>query len=378
VDLVIFWFLIALLLPAVQAAREAARRMQCSNHLKQLGLAVHTFHAGRDALPPAVIYSEHKSLFALLWPYMEQTALADFTDSDDPRWMSRRGGVGRYNRVDGQWFGNDDMLTSAERTQLSSIPFMKCPSRRAGAAMFMVPSGRAWINEDEECRGPRGDYVFPVTKRLPWDPDGSGEGDRPFSGWQHFSGNESDSRFSQSAFRGPFRRAAVTFGGDRSINNWWDSWALQSWNPGETMSLWQDGASNQIAFGEKFIPDWGVGMDENTGFGWDTTFLSTYFRFEWSAMGISRFVDPMDPLAVHIAQSPKIIIPERGWWYGWWTTYPSPGWANPRWPAFGSHHPGICQFALGDGAVRSVSVSALPRIIAALSEVNSGQSVTLP
>ncbi len=51
----IIGLLVAMLLPAVQAARESARRSQCTNNLKQIGLALHNYHDGRRCFPPGYV-----------------------------------------------------------------------------------------------------------------------------------------------------------------------------------------------------------------------------------------------------------------------------------------------------------------------------------
>jgi len=77
--------LVSLLLPAVQAAREAGRRMSCANNLKQMGLGVHGFHDSYRGLPPQATYTigstfSGYSVHARILPYVEQNNLHSAID----------------------------------------------------------------------------------------------------------------------------------------------------------------------------------------------------------------------------------------------------------------------------------------------------------
>lgn len=82
VVIAIIGVLVALLLPAVQQAREAARRMQCGNHLKQLTLALHNYESTYRTLPPSriTVGNSRHGWSAMTLPFIEQNAIYDIYD----------------------------------------------------------------------------------------------------------------------------------------------------------------------------------------------------------------------------------------------------------------------------------------------------------
>lgn len=77
--------LVGLLLPAVQAARESARRSQCANNLKQIGIAIHSFHDAKQTLPssvrPLLSSTVRAGVFVRLLPFIEQNKLWEAYDT---------------------------------------------------------------------------------------------------------------------------------------------------------------------------------------------------------------------------------------------------------------------------------------------------------
>src|SRR3954453_5891753 len=101
VVIAIIGVLVALLLPAVQVAREAARRTQCTNHLRQLGLAAHNFHDVNGTFPKQTSPNAQTgvSWLCLVLPYLEQKAIADLVQPGQPSYQAGQNAnrvLGRY------------------------------------------------------------------------------------------------------------------------------------------------------------------------------------------------------------------------------------------------------------------------------------------
>jgi prepilin-type N-terminal cleavage/methylation domain-containing protein/prepilin-type processing-associated H-X9-DG protein len=82
VVIAIIGILVALLLPAIQAAREAARRTQCVNNLKQIGLGVQNYAGARRYLPPMRIADHQQTWLVLILPHLEDQQVADLWDKN--------------------------------------------------------------------------------------------------------------------------------------------------------------------------------------------------------------------------------------------------------------------------------------------------------
>lgn len=146
VVIAIIGILVALLLPAVQAARGAARNAQCSNHLKQLGLAYHNHENTHKVLPPAYISDPTKPTGwgVFLLSFMEQVALDDQYHRDAPFFYSNPA------------YGIDNQ--SVANTAISILSCPSAPEREPYTYTFNYPgyppiSWQAWASDYSPIAG---------------------------------------------------------------------------------------------------------------------------------------------------------------------------------------------------------------------------------
>jgi prepilin-type N-terminal cleavage/methylation domain-containing protein/prepilin-type processing-associated H-X9-DG protein len=179
VVIAIIGVLVALLLPAVQTARESARRMQCQNNLKQIGMALHNYEQAHKRFPPGAVQNQADKQFAagataantvnnteswawgaFLLPYIEQGALYE------------QAGIGRGNPL-------ENVLPLAS----TSIPSYRCPSDgrapkvRTGTGFSVRFAAWGLSNFKGNC-GPRGCGIS-GSDGIFWRSNAPGEGGTP-------------------------------------------------------------------------------------------------------------------------------------------------------------------------------------------------------
>jgi prepilin-type N-terminal cleavage/methylation domain-containing protein/prepilin-type processing-associated H-X9-DG protein len=214
VVIAIIGLLVGLLLPAVQSARESARRMSCSNNLKQIGLAVHTYHASQSCLPPARITYTYLGWPVFLLPFMEQAPLHAQFD------------LGRPAR---------DQPAQAMQTAVAQYV---CPSRRS-AGMQSVQ----FVPEASGRNGACGDYATVDGWSLP--------------AWRNVS----------PAGKPLAEGMIVTAGGSPVAGGQLRMHPLATWHSATRFEHVRDGLSLTLMIGEKHVRQANLGNEPDFGDG---------------------------------------------------------------------------------------------------------------
>ncbi len=321
VVIAIIGILIALLLPAVQAAREAGRRATCINNMRQIGLALHNYENSRGCFPPAGIgygdcytcnttYVGDSRIFNLsgmlfLLPYLEQQSLYDQFNLKEAVATTSSSAV--QKNTNGTVVGNP--LTNGNAALCGTVvnAFL-CPSD--GSA---DPKGRLTGTN----YGPGGSYVGAatnydfITSYLDWN---------YCNYWKTLTGNRR--MFGENSAT---RVANVT-----------------------------DGLSNTLAVGET------------------TRYHVNGNSFAWAYRAwVMAGIDP----------TRGINHWHEPWVDATWQCPPyNPAFGRLRswWCAAGSMHPGGCNFVMGDGSVRFIGEATNPTTLSYLTIMDDSQPVSVP
>jgi prepilin-type N-terminal cleavage/methylation domain-containing protein/prepilin-type processing-associated H-X9-DG protein len=183
--------LIGLLLPAVQAAREAARRSQCTNNLKQLGIAMHNYHDQNKVFPPGNLRLGHSGSVGLLsaqqamLPQLEQAAVFNTINTNLP--------MDQYVAAGSSPYGNSNCATPGSGTAVAEnrtarevlLSVMICPSdvntQKLDTAASGPGGGMLWSPGSYKLMGGANNFKYwsPGYSIFTWDDVGGNN----YQGW---------------------------------------------------------------------------------------------------------------------------------------------------------------------------------------------------
>jgi prepilin-type N-terminal cleavage/methylation domain-containing protein/prepilin-type processing-associated H-X9-DG protein len=341
VVIAIIGILVALLLPAVQAAREAARRSQCLSNLRQLGVAAHNYHDTYKSFPLGMemhdsLMMTRATFFIRLLPYIEEEDLYDRWTYPDPNWSG-----GRPERA-----FDDPNVTADPSTSRAAriIPVYLCPSDRFATNPFLLNSTPAAFGSSSSNGGVYGYYsgtsyagnygegsYYVQNSMFPIRPDGIFflTGDSP----QLAAGGTTGSGLS------------TLVENHRDLSPVSISWI-------------GDGTSSTLMIGEKFHEDpvfdgWG---SNNSGFKMHQ--VSTWAWAGGLKGAATIFCSSAVPMDVDVS---------------YWSITPSLLAQDSRFNSWGSGHPGGVNFVFCDGSARFVSDSISQETLSRLSTRDGGE-----
>ncbi|MBN2293651.1 MAG: DUF1559 domain-containing protein [Pirellulales bacterium] len=323
VVIAIIGILIALLLPAVQAAREAARRMQCTNNLKQIGLALHNFHDGRGGIPPTNLTPYgHATWMVLILPYLEQQTVQDAFDMERSVYVAPN---------------YPDVI----KTQISTY---YCPTRRSPPQLSVYDNKRS--NSNVESIGALSDYAINVGDyRGTWYRPENAHGIARPPQW----GNPKEDGVYYDAAGNVIAPSADGF--------------FRNWKCVRRFNDVTDGLSHTLMVGEKHVPTNLLGNANDPGNKYkrqDGTFYSSD-----GYMHICRLAGITNSVYwFPLAASPNDPLVPFG----------SPNYSYDG--IFGSWHPGgVCGFVMTDGSVQSFTPTIDIYVLDHLANIHDGQVI---
>jgi len=311
VVIAIIGVLVALLLPAVQAARESARRMNCMNNLKQHGIALHNFHDANGTFPPGGITNgaccatqSGPTWTIFILPYVEQQALYDRYDQTQANEHAnnafvRTAFVKTYSCPDDMLI-KKTMVPASGPGQTANLQYMTGSYR----AMAGVTDGLGWF--DAECG-----RIYPIAQR----------------GVLHSS--------SDPKYPTPFPNgySPPPYSKERIANI-------------------TDGTSNTLMVGEYYT---GPKSTPNR---------TTFWAYTYTSFNQSEVVLPPQSRML-FADYDKCVN----------SCPSCVGTSNPCKRGWGSFHPNVINFVMADGSIRNISTNVDMLQFAAMATIENGEMV---